>query len=104
MPQIAAPEGGEDGQDGDGKSPVKADAPVDGVEIEPGVVLPFVPPVPVLPAPQVVSRAGGTETRAPNSATASAEPVRLPSATLMPGKKGAKAPDVMEPPNAEDTP
>lgn len=101
-PEIATPEGGEDGKDGDGAAPVKAEkTPPDDVQPETAILLPFVQQLPTVPAPLAQTAAtGGT-----SPAVKDAEPASLPGGAVGNGRKAAPTPDGVDAPLEEtDTP
>ncbi|HEV7658657.1 MAG TPA: flagellar hook-length control protein FliK [Allosphingosinicella sp.] len=87
-PQIVAPEGGEDGKEGDGAAPAKADkTSTDDSQPETAILIPFAQHLPTVPAPQIPPAAEGAP-----GATA-VETAGLPCGTIGNGRKGAPTPD-----------
>lgn len=89
-PEIVAPEGSDDGKDGDEAAPVKADkTPPDDVPPETAILLPFVQQLPAVPAPPVQPAATG----GPASAAKDAAPAALPGGAIGNGRKAAPTSD-----------
>ena len=84
-PEIATPDDGEDGKDGDEAAPAKAEkTPPDDVQPETAILLPFVQPLPAVPAPLA------------QPAVKDAAPASLPGGAIGKGSKAAPTPDSVD--------
>jgi len=98
---IAAPQGGEDGSEGEGDEapPAKAETPKDEDEAQPAIVLPFVQQA--APVPQILPKTASADTPTFAAAATGAVPIALPRGTAAAGKKDAPAADLPDAPKTE---